>query len=76
MKTYTAQSVSKNHDWDFSVDDDGNITKLVIKSEVNYGEMGMMEELDIWKLLNESQKSQMQSIYNKVAQVFNKQILG
>ena len=75
-KTFIAQSVGKNHDWDFSVDNEGNITAMNVRSEVNYGTMGMTESIDIWKLLNDIQKSQMQKVYDKVAEVFNKEILG
>ena len=71
-KTYTATSVGKNHDWDFSVDDAGQITAMNVRSEVNYGSMGMTESLDIWQLLNSDQKAKMQFIYDKVALVFNK----
>lgn len=39
-RTYTADKVSKNHDWDFSVDEDGKITSLIIKAEVNYDTRG------------------------------------
>ena len=72
VKTYTAQSVGVNHDWDFSVDSDGKITAMVVRAEVNYGTMGMTESLDIWELLNSDQKAKMQFIYDKVALVFNK----
>ena len=75
-KTYTAKSIGKNHDWDFSVDEDSKITAINVKSEVNYGTMGMLESLDIWQLLSDAQKEKMQVIYDNVAQVFNKQILG
>ena len=71
-----ADKVGKNHDWDFSVDDTGNITALVIRAEVNYGSMGMMESLDIWPMLNATQKARIQEAYNLVAQWFNNQFLG
>ncbi len=75
-KTYTADKVSKNHDFDFSVDDAGNITKMVIKAEVNYGTRGFMESLDIWPMLNQTQKDKVQQVYDKVARLFNNQFLG
>ncbi len=75
-KTYTAQSVGKNHDWDFSVDEDGKITALTIKGEVNYGEMGKMESLDIWPALNATQKSRLQQAFDQAGQWFNNQFLS
>jgi len=74
-KTYTADSVGKNHDWDFSVDDAGKITAMVIKAEVNYGTMGMVESLDIWPVLNAAQKVKAQEVYDLVKQWFNNQFL-
>ena len=74
-KTYTAKSVGKNHDWDFSVDEEGKITAMVVRSEVNYGTRSMTEQLNIWELLNDDQKSRMQFIYDKVAELFNKHFL-
>ena len=76
VKTYTAQSVGKNHDWDFSCDENGQITKLVVKSEVNYGTMGMTEELDVWPKLNDAIKQAMQDAYDKIANIFNKKYIG
>ena len=75
-KTYIAQSIGKNHDWDFSVDDDGNITALTVRAEVNYGSMGMTESRDIWSSLNEGKKQQIRVVYNQVRQWFDNQFLG
>jgi len=75
VKTYIAQSASKNHDWNFSVDDTGNVTKMMIRAEINYGSMGRMEEIDIWGLLTDDQKVAAQAAYDKVAQIFNNEFL-
>jgi hypothetical protein len=75
-KTFVAQSVGRNHDWDFSVDEDGNITAFVVRSEVNYGTMGMTEQLDLWPLLDERQKAKLQRGYDQVAKAFNAYFLG
>lgn len=74
-KTYKAQSIQGNHDWDFSVDSEGDITSLVIRSEVNYGTMGMTEELDIYPHLSSTQKKELQEIYDKVKDWFDRQFL-
>ena len=74
-KTYTATSVGKNHDWDFSVDDAGQITAMNVRSEVNYGSMGLSESKDIWPILNATQKAQLQTAYDLVAQWFNSQFI-
>jgi len=76
-KTYVAQSVGKNHDWDFSVDEAGQITGLNISAEVDYtGDVRRGEVLDIWPVLNATQKAQIQTAYDLVAQWFNAQFLG
>ncbi|KKL20597.1 hypothetical protein LCGC14_2453870 [marine sediment metagenome] len=75
-KTFTAQSVGINHDWDFDVDDNGNITALNIQSEVNYGEMGRVERFDIWASLNPAQKTKIQQGYDLAKQLFNNYFLG
>ena len=75
LKTYTANKVGKNHDWDFSVDNDGKITAINVGAEVNYGSMGMTESLDIWSLLDTTQKERIQSIYDKVKEIFDNEFL-
>ena len=75
VKTYTAQGVALNHDYDFSVDAQGNITGMVVKAEVNYGSMGRLETLNIWPLLNPGQKTAIQHAYNQIAQLFNQAFL-
>lgn len=76
VKTYTAQSVGPNHDWDFVTDDQGAITALNIQGEVNYGEMGRTETINIWPALNQTQKDQLQVAYNQIAQYFRNQFVG
>ena len=76
-KTYTAQSVGKNHDWDFSVDEQGNIKSLAIKSIVQYNpDFTRMEVLDVWPLLIQEKKDKAQTIYNFINQIFNAEFLG
>ncbi|KKM65789.1 hypothetical protein LCGC14_1487720 [marine sediment metagenome] len=75
-KTFTAQSVANNHGWDFETNTSGTITKLIIKSEVNYDGMRQREGLDIWGTLNANQKNKIQEAYDQAAQWFNKQFLG
>lgn len=78
VKTYTAQSVGKNHDWDFTVDEDsGQITSLKISAEVDYtGGVRRGEVLDIWSVLTNTQKAKIQSAYDNARQWFNNQFLG
>lgn len=75
-KTCVAIAVGKNHDWDFDIDEFGQITKLNISSEVDYThDIRRGEVLDIWPVLNASQKAQFQVIYDLVKTWFNNQIL-
>jgi hypothetical protein len=46
-KTLTAQNIASIGEVRFEVDEDGNLTKLEVTCEVNYGSMGMTETLDI-----------------------------
>ena len=75
VKTYTAQSIAANHNWQFVFADGGEISGLVIKGEVNYGSMGKVETLDIWPHLTPAQQAQIQNAYNAVRTWFNKQFL-
>ena len=71
----TVKSIDKNHDWDFAVDEAGNITELVIVAEINYGSMGSIAQKDIWTSLTDAQKAQMQTIYNKTKEWYAKQFV-
>lgn len=75
-KTYTAQSVEPNHDYDFSVGAGGLITAMVVKAIVNYGSMGREERLDIWPLLSVAQRQAIQSAYNQIGALFNQHYLS
>jgi hypothetical protein len=46
-KTLTAKNIANIGEVRFSVDKNGNLTKLEVTCEVNYGIMGMTETLDI-----------------------------
>ncbi len=75
-KTYVATSIGPNHDIDIQVDGQGGITGWVLKGEVNYGEMGRGEILDIWPLLTPDQRATLQGIYDWMRQAFNDHFIG
>ncbi len=75
-KTYIADKVIPNYDIDTTVDKNGKITAWVLNGDVNYGTRGMSESLDIWPLLTTAQKSTLQTIYNKMGQLFANHFLN
>ena len=71
----TVKSIAKNHDWDFEVDEDGNIIALKIRAEVNYGRVGSSESRDIWPALTDAWKADIQLAFNRTSQWFSEQFV-
>ena len=69
----TVKSMGKNHDWDFTVDEDGKITALAIKTEVNYGRISQSEGRNIWPDLSQSNKDKMQRTFDDAGEWFSSQ---
>lgn len=72
-KTFTAKNlVSVNPlAWVWK---DGELVGLIVNVEVNYGEMGMTHQIDIWEDLTPQQKDKAKAVYlfikGKVEQAF------
>jgi len=53
---------------------DGELVGLIVNCEVNYGEMGMSHQIDIWEDLTDPQKATAKAVYQfiktKVEQAF------
>lgn len=64
-KTLIAQSVQSVNPLRFE-STSGVITGLIVNCEVNYGELGMTHQLDIWEDLTPAQKAKAQTIYDLV----------
>ena len=74
-KTYKAQSLVSSLNMAIAVDGVGNVTAVKVSGEVNFGDMGREETLDIWPLITEAQKVHMQQIYEGIGHLFRKHIL-
>ena len=75
-KTFTAQSIGSISNVRFEVDANSNITKLLVSCEVNYGTMGLHEEIDILPQLTADQKVIAQQLYNAIKSAVSTAILG
>jgi len=62
-KTFIAQSVQSVNPLHF-VETGGVVTGLICNAEVNYGELGMIHQIDLWGDLTAAQKTQAQAVYN------------
>ena len=80
-KQWTAIEVQgTNHDWDFQVDDQGQITGLLIKGSVAYdnGDETMVrtESFNVWAVMNQTQKDKLQAAYTAAKNAFDNHFLG
>lgn len=81
-QTYTATIIPGNHDVDYRIDDQGQITGMIVKSVVVYGngeedqELRIRKEFDIWPLLTDNQKITAQTQYAFLVELFDINFLG
>lgn len=72
--------VGGNHDWDFAEDSEGNITALHIVGGIDWlmdgKERRTQESLDVWGLLSEERKIQVQTAYDAAKLAFSNHFLG
>lgn len=62
-KTFTAQSVQSINPIHFETKG-GVVTGLIVNCEVNYGEVGMTHQVDIWGNLTPTQRDKAQKVYD------------
>ncbi len=78
-KVYEATGIAPgNHDWDYTVDETGQITALNVKGSVEYdgGEMVRAESLDIWPGMAPTLKGKVQQAYTAAVNAFNNYFMG
>ena len=75
-KTLTAKNIASINSIRFEVDKVGNLAKVEVSCEVNYGTMGMMETVDLLPLLTASQKKAAKSFYDALKDKLEEAILG
>jgi len=64
-KTFVAQNIVAINGLAFQTKDD-IVVGLIASCDVNYGELGLTQEIDLWSKLTKTQRNQAQSIYNAV----------
>lgn len=74
-KTYTAQTVSPvqaiNAVWEA-----GAIVMLMVTVEVEYGEMGLTHQVNVWPCLTQTQKNHVSDFLAKAGQALNQIFLS
>lgn len=73
-KTYVAQSVHSVNPLHFEKKGDV-VTGVLVTCEVNYGELGMTHQLDIWGDLTLAQREEAQRVYDFIKQKVEQIIL-
>jgi len=74
-KTLIAQNVTSINPITFTRDGD-EIVGMVCRAEVNYSELGLTHDIDVWPLMNVTQKAQAQAIYNFLKVKAEQAIMG
>jgi hypothetical protein len=74
-KTFVAQNIVSVNPFHFKVED-GVVTGLVCNVEVNYGEMGLTHQIDLWADLTAPQKTMAQNLYNFIRAKATEHFLG
>lgn len=65
VRTYTAKEVTSVNPLQFETKG-GVVTGLICNCEVNYGELGMTHQIDLWGDLTAAQREKAQVVYNFV----------
>jgi hypothetical protein len=76
VKTLTAKNIASIGSIRFEVDASGNLTKVEVNCEINYGELGMTQTIDLLPQLTSAQKQVAQSFYNNLKSKLEMIILG
>ena len=74
-KTFNARNIANISNVAFNVDEAGKITAIGVTCEVNFGEMGLFQMVDIWSSLTAAQKMGAQSFYNRLKAILTKQLI-
>lgn len=74
-RQYTAQEVKSINPLHFE-QKQGVVTGLIVNCEVNYGEIGMTHQIDLWGDLTDYQREWAQKLYNFVKARIEAIIMG
>ena len=75
-KTLIAKNIANIDSVRFEVDGAGNLTKIEVSCEVDYGTMGLSETIDLLPELTAMQKITAKAFYNNLKTKLEKVILG
>ncbi len=75
-KTLTAQNIANISNIRFGTDADGNLTKIEVSCEVNYGTMGINQMVDLLPELTATQKTAAKAFYDSLKTKLGKVLLG
>ena len=75
-KTLIAKNIANINSIRFEADETGNLTKIEVTYEVNYGTMGMTETIDLLPQLTTSQKAAAKAFYGNLKSKLEAIILG
>ena len=74
-KTFSGKSIANISNIAFNVNEAGKITAIAATCEVNFGEMGLSQTVDVWSSLTAAQKMAAQSFYNRLKAILKKEFI-
>ena len=74
-KNFRARNIASIQNIAFSIDDAGKVTAINVACEVNFGEMGLSQTVDIWPSLTLAQKTAAQGFHNALKAIITKQLI-
>ena len=74
-KTFVVKNVANISNVAFSIDDAGKVTAINVACDVNFGEMGLSQMVDIWPSLTAAQKMAAQSFYARLKAILKKKFI-
>ena len=75
-KTFSAKNIASIQNIAFSIDDAGKVTAINVACDVNFGEMGLSQMVDVWSSLTAAQKMAAQSFYERVKAILKKEFIN
>ena len=74
-KTFIAKNIASIQNIAFSLDDAGKVTAINVACEINFGEMGLSQTVDVWPSLTAAQKMAAQSFYDRLKAILKKEFI-
>ena len=74
-KTFIAKNIASIQNIAFNIDDGGKVTAINVACEINFGEMGLSQAVDVWPSLTAAQKMAAQSFYDRLKAILKKEFI-